>query len=493
MLSRLPARVRATLPWILALVPFVALLAWFWTSGDGTTMDDNGLYLMHAEALFEGRPYTQTNYLDTRYHDSPSVQPPGLPLTLAAVMALTGGYNVVAIKLVMILSALPFIVLPGLYFGRTHGVAIGAAISIFLGVGQAWMSMRVLADLGFASLVWALIWVLDRTDAFRWSHVIAVFALGSAAMAHRYLGVAVVPTVALFALLNHRRLGLRLAVPPVFWVVGGVVGLTITGLWRPIIAEIGWGNPGFAGYLAGRLRTSFLLPAAESHLHLFSWNPANDAFHIASLSIAAVALVAWTRRNWRSAGWLFAVCYLGALASSWAQASRYLIPLYPFLLFGLFAGLRAAIGWLRTDLSSAARSGFTLGIAGIIAMLGTIDILRQQRPVDLWGDPDTRELVLYLRQVRALDNEVRVMAPRPRVLAWETGIPTALTILRPADETLIELERLGITHVVMGLPQVGIDATRTVTELREEFPCRFEMAFRNRSYTVHHLIPECTP
>ena len=110
--ARFAAQLHGTLPWILAILPFVALLAWFWTAGDGPTMDDNGQYLMQAEALLEGQPFTQTNYVTDGYQLA--VQPPGLPVTLAAVMALTGGYHAVAIKLAMILSALPFIVLPGL-------------------------------------------------------------------------------------------------------------------------------------------------------------------------------------------------------------------------------------------------------------------------------------------------------------------------------------------------------------------------------------------
>ena len=84
------------------------------------------------------------------------------------------------------------------------------------------------------------------------------------------------------------------------------------------------------------------------------------------------------------------------------------------------------------------------------------------------------------------------MAPRPRVLAWETGVPTTGTITRlPPDETLMELERLGISHLVVGEPHVGVDATRIVRRLREEFPCRFDEPFRNGSFTVYRLLSEC--
>ena len=119
MRSRLLAQVRPTLPWILALVPFAALVAWFWTAGDGLTIDDSGLYLMHAQALLEGQPYAETNYFSSRYTAILAFQPPGLPLTLAAIMVLTGGYHALAIKVAMIVSALPFIVLPGVYI-RAH-------------------------------------------------------------------------------------------------------------------------------------------------------------------------------------------------------------------------------------------------------------------------------------------------------------------------------------------------------------------------------------
>ena len=86
------------------------------------------------------------------------------------------------------------------------------------------------------------------------------------------------------------------------------------------------------------------------------------------------------------------------------------------------------------------------------------------------------------------------MAPRPRVLAWKTGMPTTGTItFLPSDQTLMELKRLGITHLVVGEAHVGVNATRVVTRLRREFPCRFDEPFRNGSYTVYRLLSECPP
>ena len=237
-------------------------------------------------------------------------------------------------------------------------------------------------------------------------------------------------------------------------------------------------------------RFSCLPPKATSIP--FFWKLANDGFHIVSLSIAGAGLITWTRRNWHSAACLFAVFYVAALGSTWAQTDRYLIPLYPLLLFGLFAGLRAAIGRIRSGWSSVALSSATLGIAGIIALLGTIEILRQPRPVDLSRDSDTLELVSYVRQIGVLETEVRVLAPRPRTLAWETGIPTAEPFSEAGlDETLVELERLRITHVVLAAPHTGVGEREAVTRLLEEFPCRFDLAFGNGSYTVYRLAPEC--
>jgi len=490
-----PGKVSTATPLVLTLMmlmPFLALVAWFWTAGDGPVVDDSGLYLMHAEAVIAGRPYAETSYFVSGNQVAPGAQPPGLPLTLAAVMTLTGGYHPVAIKIVMVLLAIPFILLPGLYFGRTHGFAVGGGVSMFLGVGQAWMSMRVLTDLGFAGLVWALIWVLDRTDVFRWRHVFAVLALGSAAMAYRVLGGAIVPTVALFALLNRRRLGFRPAVPAVLWILGAVVALTVIGGWGRILREVGWIYPGFPGYVVRHLRTSFLVPAAESHLHPFSGSLANDVFHVASLSIAGVALIAWARRNWRSAAFLFTICYVGALLSTWAQSGRYLIPLQPLLLFGLVAGIQELITRARSGLSVPTASRATLAVTGVIVLLGTINLLREPRPRDHWSDASTVELVRYLQEAGASEPDMRVMAPRPRVLGWKTGIPTTGTIdYFRTEDTMTELERLAITHVVVGDPNLGRDARGVMTKVRLWFPCRFETVFRNETYTVHRMISEC--
>ena len=147
--------------WGLASIPFIALSTWFWNRGASLQADDHALYLLHAQALVDGRPYGDTGIIYTSLNIALSFQPPGLPLVMAAVMKIGGGFHLGAIKLAMTLMAFPFVLLPGLYFSRTHGRAMGLAVMLVLTVGQAVAAPQPLTNLGFASLVWAVIILLD--------------------------------------------------------------------------------------------------------------------------------------------------------------------------------------------------------------------------------------------------------------------------------------------------------------------------------------------
>ena len=130
-------------------------------------------------------------------------------MVMAAVIKIGGGFHPGAMKLVMTLMAFPFVLLPGLYFSRTQGRAMGLAVMLVLTVGHAMAAFEPRSTLGFASLVWAVIILLDAPSTFTWPRVFAWFCLASFAIAYRFAGVALVPAIALFALANYRRHGFR--------------------------------------------------------------------------------------------------------------------------------------------------------------------------------------------------------------------------------------------------------------------------------------------
>lgn len=478
-------------PWILASIPYAFLVVWFWERGPGLEADDYGLTLMHADALVEGRPYWETGYLPMRLDPAPAVQPPGLPLVVAGAMVLGGDSSMDAIRWAMALTGFPFFLLAGLVFARSHGTFTGLAVMVMLVVAIAgnggFGATKVASDFGFASLVWGVIYLLDRGTTFRWPRVAAVFVLACAAMSYRYLGAALIPTIALFALSNPERGARKLLVPVGIWAAGGVAAVAVAG-WSFLASQV-WLHPrAFLFKVRGSWQT-YLPSTIEAHLYPFPWDGANDVFHVFSLALALVGLALWTRTSWRSAPWLFTACYLLLLFWVWNQAGRYLVPVYPVLIFGLLHGAEGALGALRRAWSATRRrSG--VAASGVLVAASALVILCVQQPRTggyLHELPEAAALFSHL--AAQPPGTVRVAFTEPRVLSWRTGVPA--TVIPGDQEMLPEFERLGITHVVLN--RIGLEpgrVTRVRTIMANE-PCRFEPTFDNGAFAVYRLLPPC--
>ncbi|MEX2049018.1 MAG: hypothetical protein WEB90_05530 [Gemmatimonadota bacterium] len=480
-------------PWAAASLPFVFLVVWFWDRGPGLDADDYGLTLMHAEALVEGRPYWDTGYIATQLDLAPPTQPPGLPLLVAGAMVVGGEDNLSAIRTVMTLAAYPFFLLAGLVFARTHGTVIGLTVTLMLIVALAGQettgASQVQSDLGFASLVWGVIFLLDRGWVFTWPRVVAVFALACAAMAYRYLGVALVPAVALYALANSGHHARRLFVPTAIWAIGAVAVTAIAGLG--IITSQFAVTPAQIWRAVPSAWQTYSLSAVEAHLYPFPWNPANDLFHVVTLSVTAVGLSAWTRTSWRSATWMFTAMYLLLLVVAFNRAGRYLMPLFPVLIFGLLHGGRVLVNALLKTWTSARASTWVAGSGAVVALAALI-VMCVETPRTggyLHEVPEATALFAHLSDQP--EGETRVAFTEPRVLSWRTGVPATAMFNGPAAESIAELDRLGITHVVLN--RIGLEGGR-VASMRTTiaaYPCRFEPTFDNGSFEVYRLLPPC--
>lgn len=483
-----------TLPWVAATLPFAILVAWFWDRGPGLNADDYALTLLHAEAIVEGRPYGDTGYIPTRLDAAPPVQPPVLPLIVAGVTGLTGGFHWWSVRLAMALLALPFFLLAGLYFARTHGRSIGIAVTVMLTVGLAARqpegATHVQSDLTFASFIWGTLYLLDGRAPASWWRVLAMFGLSSLAMGTRFLGAALVPAIALVMLVGPREDRRRLAVPVAVWGVGGAAVIAAAG-WSFIVMQV----PLEPAVLLGRLPEAVLLygrGAAEAHLYPLPWNVPNDLFHLGSLALAAVGLARWTATSWRSGAWLFAAVYMVLLLVVWNRSARYLVPLYPILIFGFLHGLQIGLGFLRRGMQElrARRLAAITGIGVAAAALAVLLASEPRRGGYLWELPDTRAMFGHLTSQAPLE-QTRVAFIQPRVLSWSTGL-SAMTIpgVQPGPMTA-EFDRLDITHVV--IDRIGLEPGRTA-RLRttvESLGCRFERSFLNDSFEVYRVLPPC--
>jgi hypothetical protein len=142
--------------WIVTFVFLGGFGLWYVPAGPSPTADDYGQYLLHAQALADGRPYEDTGYLFSHFQwgTGPPVQSPGLPATLAPVLA-TVGYGSWIDEAVPLGFLALFMIAAGLYFARYDPVAAPLAVLLSgsaLLFGHATITLG--PDLGLCAFLW---------------------------------------------------------------------------------------------------------------------------------------------------------------------------------------------------------------------------------------------------------------------------------------------------------------------------------------------------
>jgi len=476
-------------PWVLALLPFLVLAVRYWNAGAGPFVDDPGIYLLHAQALADGRAYADTGYISSQFVFAPALQPPGLPVLLAVVLLAFGGYNAVAVKMTMILMALPILVVPGYYFSRKYGVVLGASVTALLGIQYAWRAHFTLSDLGFAGIFWLLIALLDIVEdrEFGWWRVGALLVLGTWAMSFRFVGAALIPAIGLYALINLGLRGRKALVPPLIWSVGGVSAATLLGVWGEVFRPIGLFHGEYYGYFVRRFWEDFVEGGVAAFVTIFPTDPLDDIYRGTFLILSCVGILVWIGKNWRTGAFILSVSYLGALLSTWARSERYLFPLHPFLLFGLFWSIRMIFLRVRPDWSRVRADRGVLAVVVLMSGLAMVEAFRSPRLLDPAVQPDAQEVFAHLRE-EAQEVDVRVTASFARTLIWETGFPAMELIPQRPAQALPELTSKGITHVVW---DPSHPASRAARRTIEESGCRFELQLVNDTYRVYRFHTPC--
>ena len=89
--------------WLAVLLPTLLVLVLRWDAGPGRDVEDYAHYVLHARNIVEGRPYADIGCLPSRYTHfaCPRLQPPGLPVTLAALFATVGEHRLTTALLML--------------------------------------------------------------------------------------------------------------------------------------------------------------------------------------------------------------------------------------------------------------------------------------------------------------------------------------------------------------------------------------------------------
>jgi hypothetical protein len=290
---------------------------------------DFALYLLHAQALAEARPYGETGFVYNPANAimSPATYPPGLPLLLAPVVALFG-LDFTAIKLVMLaallgmLWALHRLALP------EFGPRWSAVLVLAAGLSPAILMRRdaIGADMPFAA--WCLLALLGARGRP------ALLAIGVAlALLTRSIGIVLVVALALDLLFRAAPMRRRLAPA----LAAGVAVAAAGTLLLPA------DNATYAGYFnrldpAGLVR--HLIGAAQAYglavVELFGLSfgrLANAPVLLALVALIALGLFQRLRRG-PDAVSLFVLLYGAALVAYpvHLEPTRYALPILPLLL-----------------------------------------------------------------------------------------------------------------------------------------------------------------
>jgi hypothetical protein len=473
---------------VAALAPLVLLVVAHWPVLPGLTTGDYAQYILHAQAIADGRPYTETGYL---FHPGarligPVAYPPGLSLTLAPILA-TGADPPTALRAVVALSIGLMVVLTLVYL-RDRDEAWAAALAAAMAgvaVETSGGTLAMGSDAGFAALMWATILVIDRPGTPSTGRLAAIAALGAAAMAYRLPGIVLIPALALHAFLRPAVERRRLLVVPAVWLVLGIVALV---LLEPLRTNLD-GQIADVLRAAGRLlRRVHRYPqiAATAVLHPFGRPLLNDGYHVLAGALIAIGGVRLTRRYWRSMLFVCALAYTAVIVATPFASARLFWPVYPVLALCLVHGGY----WVATRVGfrAPAARNVTVAFIGAVIVAGTVREARRSPPPSLLGNPDMAAVITWIRDHPERPT-MRALFYNPRVLTLETGVPAMGVPALPPEEILREAASYRVTYLVVATTPVG-DTRETQSELltflRGDGGTTTRV-FANTSYEIYQL------
>jgi hypothetical protein len=329
--------------------------------------------------------------------------------------------------------------------------------------------------------------LVEGKERFDWKRVLLVAILGFAAIAYRAAGVVVIPAVGLYALLHIRlhgwERGWRLLMPVALW-LAVLVGASVL-LHRNASSAL-TGTFVLAKLVRHALHYKYAL--FGSLTYPFPWDGANDAFHAVGLAIAVIGVVVWLRK--REARYSMLAMYTfgtaAMLALVWAMADRYIWPLFPVLAYCFLLGIRALTRLVRRASTLEWRTRVAAAVLMLVTLSATAVAAAKPRPVGFMDRPDVRDIFARVSRLGREEN-ARVLFVNPRVLAWQTGVPSMGLFDATDSQTMAELERKEITHVIVGDVGLARHNSRLLREFLANHPAAFQAVYQNAGFTLYRF------
>jgi len=439
---------------------------------------DFSLYILHARNIVEGQPYGETPFVyNERFlTHSPRSYPPVYPLLLAPVYAVYG-LDYTPMKILTYL----FLPLSWLLLWKLNGIsdrsrvmliAMSAACPIFWRF-KDW----VIPDFVFMALLILTMWLNQRaysTGDDRNRPLLAGFLIAAsmaAAYGTRSSGVVLPLAIAGYDIIRNRRL--------TAYAVTAVAGFAL--LVLAMNAVIGRSEQSymaqFAQFTATRLAGN-AIEYVRSFAHIWYADQLKFAQYVMFAVAAIAALAGFVSRavRWVSAVELFFAGHLAVLIL-WPGASgdRYILPMIPFFLFYVLAGLEQ----VRWKQAGPVFAGITLSLYAMYYVKADYGPLE-----DGPRQASFQQMTRFVEQ-SAGARDLHVFW-NPRVLALYTGT-RSMTYAPDAtpDVNWRDFVDKGVRYIVVYLRNQ--DDRRVLGAIIQERASDVQQIWQNQDYAVYRI------
>src|SRR5688572_7008585 len=390
--------------WAIVIVAIALVVVTHASHGLLFNLDDQGQYLSHAKALLDGRPYGDIGFIYTNYNNfiGPVVEPPGTPALIAPALAISGP-DLAPVRGVMFASMLVFLWLAWRLVEPLAGrwMAVGVTVASIAAFSSLHVLDGVMSDLPFCAAVWCVIIAANDEGPLSRGRLLTMAIAGALAFTFRMAALALLPAIALMAIMRPRREWPGLALVATAWVVVGA--LVMFGLRTSTALVTETARDGARLLNDFFYNTVFIRRAvAETFLYPFPSNLANDVLH---LVLALVALGgAWKllRDGPRRFAWAFAASYIFMLLVLPTRSPRYWWPLVPLQMLATIEGL----AWLARSIRFVPRQAPAFVVA-FLTITGLI--LGAKSPATPFAErEDVKAVIAAIRQAVRPEEEARV-------------------------------------------------------------------------------------
>ena len=480
---------------------------------------DFSLYVAHARNIALGMPYADTGYIQNPDYPwlSPQVYPPVFPLILAPLYSIFG-LNLYVFKIAILVFFLSFLAVCHQYCQPRFSTLIcryGFLLAIAFSPWLWDIRNKVISDIPFVFFVYLTLYLMDRlsnassgTDRkvmlAALTGITAYLAYGT-----RTLGIVLIPALAVFDIIHHRRIRRETLVAAGIFVVLFLVQahyIDSNRAYTEIVANSATTHT-HAATAAFHDRiiqgAAWIVNNITGNVSNYAWviqrywdNSFSIIVRIAVLAVTSLLFLAGfftLLRKQASPGEYFMVLYIVAIVVvPFFQGTRYLLPVIPLYVLYIFRGAEAAMTGQRTEMArfiphilifliamtyagAYADRSFTAGSLGV-------------------EDRESMQMFAFIRQSTARD--CVIMFRTPRVLALYTGRKASTYGDRQTTEQVREyMKRINATYLILNLSNDQNDhGQRHDSESFRMLPSlyrdEFETVFKNRDYEVYHVMLE---